>query len=265
MKIDISKYSNKKDLFSFLVNEKELIFNAKKSEIKRADSVFGLVQEDNNDSIVKAHATIAEDVTSIKVSAIINTTNVIDSHQDLHINSIWSKSLKENSRILHLQEHKNQFDKIISSGKDLKARTKTGNFADFGMNLQGTTQALIFDSIVKQARNGFMFDQYKNGHVNEHSVGMQYMKMTLAISDSEFKEEFREWEKYYDRIANKEVAESLGFFFAVQEAKVIEGSAVTLGSNQFTPTQNIEPHKSTQHNEPSADTHNQLIKHLLTN
>jgi phage protein D len=61
-------------------------------------------------------------------------------------------------------------------------------------------------------------------------------------------------------IANKEVADENGYFFAVLEAELIEISAVVKGSNTITPTisvtesieasmttsTNIEPVKSTQ-------------------
>ena len=57
----------------------------------------------------------------------------------------------------------------------------------------------------------------------------------------------------YDVIKSKEIAEAQGYFWVVKEAKVIEGSAVPIGSNQFTPTlennKDKEPVKATP-NEP---------------
>ncbi len=41
----------------------------------------------------------------------------------------------------------------------------------------------------------------------------------------------------------------------VKEAQVIEGSAVPMGSNEYTPTQEVkEPSQDTQKQEPSQDT-----------
>ncbi len=53
---------------------------------------------------------------------------------------------------------------------------------------------------------------------------------------SKYKEEFAIWNKYFDQIVNKQDLEDSGYFWAVKEAKVIEGSAVPIGSNIVTPT-----------------------------
>ena len=111
-----------------------------------------------------------------------------------------------------------------------------------------------------------MFNQYAKGYVKEHSVGMRYIKMDLAInSENEAdKEEKIIWDKYINTIANKADAEAQGYFWAVHEAKAIEGSAVVKGSNPATPTINVEAAKSTlQIPEPSNDTQKKLFYQSL--
>jgi hypothetical protein len=102
-----------------------------------------------------------------------------------------------------------------------------------------------------------MLNQYANGWVKNHSVGMRYVKLDLAInSEAEWnKEEKAVWDKYYSLIANKDVADEKGYFWAVTEAKIIEGSAVVMGSNSATPTLNNkqEPSDDTLDNEPPID------------
>lgn len=80
---------------------------------------------------------------------------------------------------------------------------------------------------------------------------MQYLNIELAVNSDEkgYKEELATYEKYFDRIANKKDVEKQGFFWAVKEAKIIEGSAVVMGSNQMTPTLNVS-----EKIEPSDDT-----------
>ena len=82
---------------------------------------------------------------------------------------------------------------------------------------------------------------------------------------------YRDWDKYYPIVANKEVADERGFFWIVSEAKIIEGSAVVMGSNSATPTLSIE-NKTEADNitseikeEPSIDTqkYEQKLKELL--
>ena len=189
----------------------------------------------------------------------------MDSHKDVHLPGLWTKSIKENKMIMHLQEHKMEFDKIIADGSDLKVYVKNYSWKELGYKFEGTTQALIFESTIKADRNIFMFKEYKNSRVKNHSVGMRYVKLILAINDDSQGAEFEAWEKYYPEITNKEAADESGYFWAVKEAKVIEGSAVPMGSNFATPTLEVkEPLKSTPESEPPKDTQsNNSLLNLL--
>jgi len=239
MKLDIPNYSTKKELLDFLVLNKETLITQKKSAIKLADGIASNTLVDNNfkvGDVDKSEGSI-QDISEIKVKAVINTTNILDSHGDVHIPGLWNKSLKENKRIMHIQEHQSSsFSKIIASGDDLVASVKTISWKELGLNALGNTQALIFDSTVKESRNKYMFEQYKEGFVTNHSVGMRYVKMELAVNDEDYEKEKNFWDKYISQIINKEDAENLGYFWVVTEAKVIEGSAVPMGSNPVTPT-----------------------------
>lgn len=262
----IKEFDNVKDRIDWIISNKSTLIAQKKAELKQADSFsFATPLYDTKEDSFKANDTIKDykSLESIKVQAIINTTKVIDSHQDMHVDGIWSKSLKENKAIMHLQEHRMAFDSIISDGKDLKAYAKMFNWSELGINKSGQTQALVFESTVKADRNPKMFEQYAKGYVKNHSVGMQYVKMLLAVNDEEYSEEFNNWNKYLPMAINPEAAKDEGFFWVVLEAKAIEGSAVPIGSNRITPTtennMKSEPSDDT-HKEPSNDT--QLIDKL---
>lgn len=238
-----------------IVKNKETLIAQKKAVMKYADGCAYFTHSEKS-SVNKAGVDVTN-LDKIEVKAAINTTNILDSHGDVHIKGLWNKSLKENKMIMHLQEHTLKFDKIISDGKDLKASAKEMTFKELGYKYDGSTQVLFFESIVKRERNLYMFKQYAEGHVNNHSVGMRYVKLFLAVNDDRYEEEKKVWDKYYPTIANKEAADEQGYFWAVTEAKVIEGSAVPIGSNQVTPTieiseagkstsEIIEPPKGTQ-------------------
>lgn len=240
MKLNIPKFATKEELFTFLKSNVEDLIYQKKSELKRADDDFGfplIKMIEPKIHQIKSKAS-EQDENSIKVRAIINTTYIRDSHKDVHIDGIWKKSLQENTRIKHLQEHQMAFDKVISDKGDLKAYTKKYTWKDLGYDNDGETEALVFDSNVKQSRNATMYKEYSEDNVDNHSVGMQYIKIKLAVnsSDDDYKEEKAEWDKHIDKIFNKEETEKEGYFWAVYEAKVIEGSAVPMGSNPLTPT-----------------------------
>lgn len=226
----------------WLVENKEKMISASKGTIKHSDCISVLMQKTtNNEDIIKTDKGINKD--ELSATIIINTTNILDSHGDVHIEGIWDKSLAEKSNIMHIQEHKKEFDKIIADGEDLNSYVKTYNWVDLGYNHPGTTQALVFESNVKKSRNEFMFNQYQKGYVKNHSVGMQYVNIELAVNDKDYKEEYAVWLKHIDTLVNKEYAESVGYFWAVTEAKVFEGSAVPVGSNPVTPTLNIKEAK----------------------
>ena len=266
------EFDSKEDLFKALRENKKELISIKKSATKNADAVsFGYL-----DTTVKID-TNKEDVQSqiqnpeqLNVKVVINTTNFLDSHNDLHINGIWNKSVKDNVSFLHLQEHEREFDKVITDSA--KGYVQSMNWSKLGLPYLGKTEALIFESTIDKKRNEFMLNQYANGWVKNHSVGMRYVSIDLAInSEAEWdKEEKALWDKYYPIIANKEVADERGYMWIVSEAKIIEGSAVVMGSNSATPTlENKEEIEAvldnTSKDEPTEVTqkNEQLLKDLL--
>lgn len=243
---DVPKFRTKKELFAWLKDNEEDILYQKKSTFKKADafSTTTIALLDSPEFAQKNGVPLEPlqekegNVDIIKRRVIINTTMVRDSHKDVHLNGLWNKSLKENRNLKHLQEHEMKFDKIIADKDDLHAFTKTYSWRDLGYDVDGKTEALVFDSTIKQSRNATMFREYKDGNVDNHSVGMYYVNIKLALdSDDEGDEKYKaEYDKWINDIANKAEVEKEGYFFAVYEAKAIEGSAVPIGSNRITPT-----------------------------
>lgn len=240
-----------------LKENKAILIAEKKASMKMADAIvlepiFEDVLINKEDSETKT------DPTKLKLKVVINTTNILDSHGDVHIKGLWKKTLNENKNLFLLQEHQMKFDKIISD----KIQAYTEPYDHDGKELE----ALIFETEINKDRNEFMFDQYRKGFVKNHSVGMRYMKLELAINstDNYFREEKEIWDKYIDDVANKEKAEEQGYFWAVTEAKIIEGSAVVIGSNQVTPTLLVdEPSKDTPNTEPTIVTQKRAKKILI--
>jgi len=240
-KLVIPDFETKKELYDFLMKNKDSLIAQKCSAIKFADGFEAHTNVLKNEVGVANKSTFDDNQTEITVKAVINTTNIMDSHGDVHLKGIWKKSLQENKRIMMLQEHKsNQFDKIIASGDDLKASVKTYTWKELGYDIDGETQALVFEAKVKKARNPFMFEQYKQGYVDNHSVGMQYVKLNIAVNDEDYPLAKELYDTHINEIANKSEVESRGYFWAVAEAKAIEGSAVPNGSNKITPTLEVK-------------------------
>lgn len=258
----IYKFDTNTELFDFIKANPDNInklVKEKKASMKLADAVlFSPSPEYIEKSGVKeaglvdkAETTLPEG--SIMVRAIINTTNILDSHGDVHIQGIWKKSLNENKYILHLQEHERKHDKVISD--DLKAYTKNISWASLGYNFAGNTQALVFDSIVSKDRNEFMYEQYSKGYIKQHSVGMRYVKMYCCVNNGdEWATTYKDnWDKYIGQVVNRKEAEEEGYFWAITEAEVVEGSSVVFGSNHVTPTISVTQAKQDDNQEAVID------------
>ena len=85
---------------------------------------------------------------------------------------------------------------------------------------------------------------------------MEYINLFLAVNstDSEYDEENKLFHTHINSIANKEQVLEQGYFWGVEEAKILkEGSMVLAGSNDATPLINPEQKEL---NQPSHDTDN---------
>lgn len=253
--IDTAKFKSPSELFKFLKENKALLIAEKKSTYKRADAVsFCRPIHEHEEGADKAAPTVQDLTTKdvLNVEIVINTTKLLDSHGDVHIDGLWKKSLKEQRSLYHIQEHRMQFDHVISD--NVSARTEVKTWRELGFKMNGDTEALIFESKIEKLRNPYMFEQYARGYVKNHSVGMRYIAIYLCINSEEkyYVEEKANWDKYFPIIANPKDAEATGFFWAVTEAQVVEGSAVLSGSNWATPTTSVkfyEPSEDTQEND----------------
>lgn len=272
--IETPVFKSKEEEIHWMYQNKSLIIAEKTNNVKKSDSFLT-----SNNPFIKNEANKSEDepnmdsMESIKRKLVINTTNLIDSHMDVHINGCFKKTLSEINYLPLLQEHEMEFSAIIATNVDdgLKAYAQSMTWKSLGFpQFEGSTEALIFETPITKARNEFMFNQYMKGYVRNHSIGMRYVKIVMCINSEEsmYTAEKENWDKYYPMVVNNDVADSKGYFWAVTELKLIEGSAVVKGSNYATPTleSKNEPLIDTQDenkNEPSNDTQSKAILLLI--
>lgn len=242
-------FEDKSELYDWLYSNKIALIAEKKATIKLADAFsFTVPIISDKGEVIKSEA-VPVTANRIKVRSIINTTYLFDSHEDVHIDQLWNKSLKETKDNYLVNQHDFSFEGIISD--EVKAFAKQYTWAELGFaGWEGTTQALIYDSVIDKADSPDMFERYRRGKVKNHSVGMRYVKVDMAINDERYEKEKALWDKYYPKIANKADVDLVGYFFPVTEAKNIEGSAVVKGSNFVTPTISVQETKG----KPSTDT-----------
>lgn len=253
------EFKSRNEMFAALKSNEDKIISLKKAAVyKSADK--GQLAPCNTFMKLPDETKAALNLKEDHIYPIINTTLYLDSHNDVHANGIWSKSLSEQKgQINYVLDHSLKISDVIAWADDVKAFTRSVSWAFVGKNFEGETQALIYeipkDAIVSQDASKVIDEKRKV----QNSVRMQYVKIELAM-DSERKEDKENkklWNKTIDKIANKEIAQEQGYYFWVSEAKIIkEGSMVLYGSNDATPI--IYEPSSTQ-TEPQKDQDTQEI------
>lgn len=176
----------------------------------------------------------------LKRSIVANTYYWMDSHDDVHLNNLFAKSIQERGlRIPHMMDHKFQLSSKI--GKSLELSEQKIRWSRLGVDKTGFTQALIPVSEIRDRSTEvttLAYNMYLNDEIDQHSVAMLYVTLYLAINDNKYEEEYKVWQNVINKIGNKEVVIEQGFFWGIAEAKLREYSAVVMGSNEITPTLN---------------------------
>lgn len=245
-----------------LVTNKEELIKLKKAEVKTVNGGLSSITKSTSTQI---KGVFKDNDNSLERTIVGNTYLWMDSHDDVHAKGCFTKSIKENKSIFHLHDH--EFKITSKVGEAKKTYENEIAWKDLGVNKSGITEALFMDTEIFKDYNAQIFNEYKSNRINQHSVGMQYVKIDLAVNDAEYETEYKVWQDNIDTLGNSERATEKGYFWLVREAKLIEISAVLAGSNELTPTMQedkTEAVKSTSDIEPSIDTQTEIQKELLT-
>jgi len=249
------KFDTKMDQTRFIKSHFDEMKQKKMADYK--SNSFALI-----DNITKKEfIPLIENITSdfIQVKTVINSTNIIDSHLDLHMAEVWNKTVSDNPYTYHLKQHEARFESVISN--KAKNYNEKSNFLNLGLDVDFKTVININEFIIDKKKEPFMFDKYVNGDVMQHSVGMIYVSIDIAYYDEDSQKQMDFFEEMKKKAVNPDIADEYGYFWVVYEAKKREGSAVVFGSNSVTPTlyvKNYEPSKKDtqkKNSEPFEDTH----------
>lgn len=220
-----------------LIENKAKYIALKKAEIKLVKGgISGIISMKINAN--KAATNQVDESFEIKRTVIGNTYMWMDGHEDVHAKAVFSKSIKEKGTdIFHLHDH--EYKIVAQVGDPQKVYEGPIKWKDLGVDKSGETEALFMDSNIRKDYNERMFNDYKAGKIQQHSVGMNYVKIALAVDDEDYDEENKLFKSLIDQIGNKQAVIDKGYFWYIKEAKLIEISAVLRGSNELTGT--LEP------------------------
>lgn len=264
-------FETKEQMFKELMANKEFIIKEKTSNILKSCEK-GLSVVANQDAIFKALETNkALKLDNDYYYFVVNSSNILDSHRDLHVKGNWDKSVKEQQGKVYLVfDHQLKRNEIIAMKEDITMFTAEIPFSLIGKSYDGDTYALIYKVAKNRIVNKDAKEWLNDGYSLEASVRMQYVKIELAVNtnDTDSVKEKETFDKYIDVIANKNEFKDLDYFWVVKEAKnVQESSLVMFGSNSATGTiqENKQAEQSLENkNEPSDDTQTtEMLKQLL--
>jgi hypothetical protein len=236
------QFATKEELFTALRENVGKIIAVKKAEVQKSYQKidFNLSWLSKDIAATKGEYDLKDGYTY----PVINTTKVMDSHKDVHFDGIWTKSIKEQQgKLFYITDHEMKVESVIAWPEDVKASVKTVPWSFVGKDYSGFTEALIFEIDKEKIVNAGALKIINEKRPVQNSVRMMYVKINLGMNSNA--KEDAAYKSYYDArisdIANKDDVEADGYFWGVEEAKIItEGSMVLRGSNPITPIKQAE-------------------------
>ena len=258
-----------KERIEFIREYKVKIIEQKKAEFKEADAfAFELSKSNKTVKSELLSDDALEDSKSLDVSVIANLSMYFDSHRDVQGDKCWNQSIKNTDLVYHTQDHSRHVSDYVGIVKDIKMETVRLDKLGVKSHVKEGEALILYSNVVKKMDEKIHY-LYGKGVIKQHSVGMYYVKLQFAVNDKEDDDGYIIYNKYIDKIINKEEAEKYGYFFYVAESKLIEVSAVTRGSNPITPTNEVSSSKNeqsdTQNEQSESDTQKEYLefyKHL---
>lgn len=231
-------FSTKEELFKELKANKEIFIEAKKSLIQKSYDK-GISVTCKNLDLLK----FTDQLKGIKIDdnyyyIAVNSTRVLDSHDDLHVDGIWKKSIKEQQGKNYLVvDHDLSIKSVVVRKEHIEIFTAKIPFSLIGKPYDGDTEALIYKVPKDKVRDETIKEWLDSGDSIEGSVRMQYVTVLLAMdsNDPDDETEKTNYDEYIDQIANKKDFDYIYYYFIIKEAKnVKESSLVVFGSNGAT-------------------------------
>lgn len=240
-------------LHKYLKTNKEALLSAKKSQTKYTDCLSHPItstkrevvtqdkKETNKDDSSEAPETVTESKDSIDVTVVCNTAWFCDSQMDVLTGDSYTNSVKaKGNSIPHIADHKQSSTAHV--GDVTAVYTQEIALKELGLDQSGSTTALVMETTIRKDYNEDVYKFYDNGKINQHSIGLRYVDIQMAINNhtEEYKEELAVWNEYYPKVINKDLVDSKGYFWVVPEIDIIENSCVLFGANSLTPTLSVK-------------------------
>ena len=268
------EFSTKEELISYVKENVNQIIDFKKAVEQKSVDKGSMVNCKvlNNVRLEVSEKAITTDNDYYYIAT--NTTRILDSHDDLHVNGIWNKSATEQSGKNYLVDtHNLTLSGTIVRKEHIEIFVAKTTFASLGLPYEGSTQVLVYKFKKDKVINPVAKEWLESGDAIQASVRMQYVSIEFAL-DSNYPEDVKakaNYDAYINEIANKDDFEYIPYFFIIKEAKnVRESSLVPFGSNSATGNiigrkkEDIEPEYSTQKDESTDVTQKEKLEKFVS-
>lgn len=229
------EFATKEDVFKALWLNKDKIISLKKSTIYKG-AEKGQFNCLNAEKAIKAVNKASFEPKADCIYPIISTTNYMDSHEDVHFNGCFNKTISDQQgRIKYVLDHIIEYDKVIAWEKDVTMFKAAIDWALVGKNYAGVTEGLVFEIKKESIKRQDVLKDIEDGKSDfENSIRMTYITIRLGMDsqDPEHKEAKAYYDSRYKEIVNKDVVDNTGYFWGVEELRILkEGSLVTAGGS----------------------------------
>lgn len=249
-----------KALFTWLIENKQLLINKKKSmpvftsPLSSEVTYISPLKDGGTKASGASDAPIDPD--TLRVNIVGNAAWYCDQYLDVLTDKSYDKTIEQKSVggvfPPHIKDH--IYSSTSHVGDVLNVYTKRIQLKKLGLQQDGSTVCVCWETDIRKAYDEKVFLFYGNGKINQHSIGLWYVKIELAVNDENYQKEYEIWKKNYEKIINKEPVDKYGFFWLVSEIKLIEVSCVLFGANELTPTLSSVESKSITDEEPVTTT-----------
>lgn len=230
-------FPTQKELFFALKANEDKIIELKKSKSFEGRQKHSLSYLNLDvTKIFSGAKTLPFEVKQDFIYPVISTTRYRDSHKDVHFDSCFNRTYKNQAgKVSYILDHELKYNSIIAWPKDVEMIVSQLPWGMVGKDYQGHTEGLIYVIDKRKVRiEQVLKDIEENSHSFENSIRMQYKKITLGINSTE--KDLSANKAYFDsrvnEIANKDEVMEDGYFWGVEELAIDrEGSLVVAGGS----------------------------------
>lgn len=232
------EFATKEEMFAAIVKNLDKIFEVKKKEIFSCNKGLAVSLKSLNGLKLNDEQKAAFKMDEGYYYVVVNTTNILDSHTDLHLDGIWDDSVPEQQGKVYLcADHLVSLNTVIVKKEYIEILIVPISFAALGKDYKGNTQALVYKFPKDKVVNDAALKWLESGDEIQASVRMRYLDLEFAMdsNDPDYKKQKAAYDKYIKKVANIDDFEYVPYFFAIKKAEnVIESSLVIYGSNHVT-------------------------------